>query len=67
MSCTRGLLQGHAGTVPMPLRRDPLAAAAEAIAMIEHRCGGGRYPDAQLQGRPAVSTAAVSCFQRRKL
>ena len=37
--------QGHAGTVPMALRADPLAGAAEAVAAIERRCGGGRYPD----------------------
>ncbi|KAK9829855.1 hypothetical protein WJX72_008267 [[Myrmecia] bisecta] len=38
--------QGHAGTVPMSIRRDPVSAAAESIAMVERRCGGGRYaPD----------------------
>ena len=31
-------MQGHAGTVPMSIRRDPLAAAAEAIHKIEQRC-----------------------------
>ena len=31
-------VQGHAGTVPMSIRRDPLAAAAEAIHRIEQRC-----------------------------
>ncbi len=34
---------GHAGTVPMTLRRDALAAAAECILAIEARCG--REPD----------------------
>jgi len=29
---------GHAGTVPMNLRRDALAAAAECVAAIERRC-----------------------------
>ena len=29
---------GHAGTVPMDLRRDALAAAAEAVLFIERRC-----------------------------
>jgi hypothetical protein len=29
----------------MALRADPLAGAAEAVAAIERRCGGGRYPD----------------------
>ena len=30
--------QGHAGTVPMRLRRDPLAGAAEIMAKIENIC-----------------------------
>jgi OHCU decarboxylase len=29
---------GHAGTVPMALRRDALAAAAEAVLVVERRC-----------------------------
>jgi allantoate deiminase len=29
---------GHAGTVPMGLRRDALAAAAEAVLLVEKRC-----------------------------
>lgn len=31
-------LQGHAGTVPMAMRRDPMAAAGAAIVSIEHIC-----------------------------
>jgi allantoate deiminase len=31
---------GHAGTVPMGLRRDALAAAAEAVLLVERRCAG---------------------------
>jgi len=31
---------GHAGTVPMDMRRDALATAAHCIAMIESYCGG---------------------------
>ena len=31
-------MAGHAGTVPMALRRDALAGAAECIAAIEHFC-----------------------------
>ncbi len=31
-------IAGHAGTVPMPLRRDALAAAAECVLAIESRC-----------------------------
>ncbi len=33
-------LAGHAGTVPMNLRQDAAAAAAEALLMIEKRCQG---------------------------
>lgn len=43
-------MQGHAGTVPMDLRRDPVAAAAEAVVALERRCGGGHYPDTVLDG-----------------
>ncbi|HEX4779380.1 MAG TPA: allantoate amidohydrolase [Usitatibacter sp.] len=32
---------GHAGTVPMPMRHDALAAAAEMVVAIERRCGAG--------------------------
>jgi N-carbamoyl-L-amino-acid hydrolase len=31
-------LSGHAGTVPMPLRRDAAAAAAEIVLAVERRC-----------------------------
>ncbi len=31
-------LSGHAGTVPMPLRRDAAAAAAEMVLALERRC-----------------------------
>ena len=34
-------LQGHAGTVPMRIRRDPMAASAEIMAQLEHICNGG--------------------------
>ncbi|KAM5552474.1 hypothetical protein ABKV19_027034 [Rosa sericea] len=30
--------QGHAGTVPMSMRHDPMAAAAEAIVLLESLC-----------------------------
>ncbi|KAK1279836.1 hypothetical protein QJS04_geneDACA014885 [Acorus gramineus] len=30
--------QGHAGTVPMYMRRDPMAAAAELIVLLENLC-----------------------------
>ncbi|HET9580537.1 MAG TPA: M20 family metallo-hydrolase, partial [Usitatibacter sp.] len=32
---------GHAGTVPMPMRHDALAAAAEMVLEVERRCGAG--------------------------
>ena len=32
---------GHAGTVPMPLRHDALAATAEMVLAIERRCSAG--------------------------
>jgi len=32
---------GHAGTVPMPMRHDALAAAAEMVLAIERRCSVG--------------------------
>ena len=32
---------GHAGTVPMPMRHDALAAAAEMVLAIEKRCSAG--------------------------
>ncbi|MGO8920958.1 MAG: allantoate amidohydrolase [Stellaceae bacterium] len=32
---------GHAGTVPMALRRDALAGAAEAVLLVERRCSEG--------------------------
>ena len=51
--------QGHAGTVPMAVRRDPLAAAAEAISMIEQQCGGGQLPG-MMQTMPHGKQAAQS-------
>ena len=35
--------QGHAGTVPMSMRQDPMAAAAELIVLLE------RYQRGQVQ------------------
>lgn len=34
--------QGHAGTVPMSLRQDPMAAAAELIVLLESLCKNPR-------------------------
>ena len=33
-------LQGHAGAVPMEMRRDTLAAAADAVLAVERGCQG---------------------------
>jgi hydantoinase/carbamoylase family amidase len=33
--------KGHAGTVPMPMRHDALAAAAEMVLAVERRCSAG--------------------------
>lgn len=33
-------VQGHAGTVPMRLRRDPMVGAAEVVQAIERLCQG---------------------------
>ena len=43
----------------MAVRRDPLAAAAEAISMIEQRCGGGQLPG-MMQTMPHGKQAAQS-------
>jgi len=53
--------QGHAGTVPMAIRRDPLAAAAEAINTIEQQCGGGQLEDI-MQSMPNGKQAAQSVW-----
>ncbi|GLJ39369.1 hypothetical protein SUGI_0803960 [Cryptomeria japonica] len=37
--------QGHAGTVPMSMRRDPMPAAAEGIVFLEKLC---KYPEEHL-------------------
>ena len=34
-------IAGHAGTVPMPLRHDAAAAAAEIVLAVEQRCSAG--------------------------
>eukprot|EP00250_Pteridium_aquilinum_P013077 c21115_g1_i1 orf=285-1769(-) len=58
-------LQGHAGTVPMAMRRDPMAAAAAAIVSIEHIC---KHPEEflnreleQSQRDHFVSEGALVC------
>jgi allantoate deiminase len=50
---------GHAGTVPMSMRRDALAASAQMIAAIERI--GAEYPDAVATvGQLTVSPGAVN-------
>ncbi|DBB01041.1 TPA: hypothetical protein ACH3X1_000941 [Trebouxia sp. C0004] len=54
--------QGHAGTVPMAVRRDALAAAAEAINMIEQQCGGGGQLVGMIKTTPSGKQAAQSVW-----
>ena len=44
----------------MALRADPLAGAAEAVAAIERRCGGGRYSDSLQDAGTCCLLAQVS-------
>ncbi|XP_022762597.1 allantoate deiminase 2 isoform X1 [Durio zibethinus] len=56
--------QGHAGTVPMSMRRDPMAAAAELIVLLESLCkhpreflsDGGNYNEFTME---SLSTSLV--------
>lgn len=48
---------GHAGTTPMEMRRDALAAAAEAIGVIEHRARAG-FVSVATVGRLDIPNAA---------
>lgn len=50
---------GHAGTAPMHLRRDALAAAAEMILAVEDECGG-RGPVVGTVGRVSAGPGAVN-------
>jgi OHCU decarboxylase len=43
-------LASHAGTTPMPMRRDAAAAAAEIVLLVEARCGAGHSGGAALVG-----------------
>lgn len=51
--------QGHAGTVPMRLRKDPMAAAAEAIVGIERICTRLGSPD--LPSDPEADVSGLVC------
>lgn len=51
---------GHAGTTPMHLRRDALAAAAEAIGVVEAICARGPRDLVGTVGRISASTSAFN-------
>ncbi|KAL8160244.1 hypothetical protein V2J09_001781 [Rumex salicifolius] len=59
--------QGHAGTVPMSMRRDPMAAAAELIVSLESLC---RRPEdfipfdgqCSLSGSLVCTVGEISCW-----
>lgn len=55
---------GHAGTVPMDLRRDALAGAAECILAIEHYCRNAQAMVGTV-GQIAVSPGAVNVVPGR--
>lgn len=48
-------LASHAGTTPMNMRRDALAAAAEMILAVERRCGDPRFAANALVGTVGVA------------
>ena len=56
-----GLVQGHAGTIPMPLRRDPMVGAAEAILRIETICNGGPGQKDRPPSAPSGGDAGLVC------
>jgi allantoate deiminase len=55
---------GHAGTVPMPLRRDALAATAEMIGVVE-RIGGTRTDTVATVGVAQVQPGAINVIPAR--
>ncbi len=55
---------GHAGTVPMPLRRDALAAASEMVLAVE-RLGSLQPDTVATVGRLAVEPGAVNVIPGR--
>jgi beta-ureidopropionase / N-carbamoyl-L-amino-acid hydrolase len=55
---------GHAGTVPMALRRDAAAAAAEIVLLVERRCSGGPGLVGTV-GQLAVPSGAVNVVPGR--
>jgi len=55
---------GHAGTVPMPLRRDAAAAAAEIVLYVEKRCSTAPTLVGTV-GRLAVPNGAINVIPGR--
>ena len=51
---------GHAGTTPMRLRRDALAAAAEGVLAVERVCNSGQVHLVGTVGRIQTSTSAFN-------
>lgn len=49
--------QGHAGTVPMSMRKDPMIAAAQSIVAIENICTHPEKGIGGSRGATAMSTA----------
>lgn len=52
--------QGHAGTVPMHLRSDPLAGAAAVMHWLERRCSTGRSSASDVWEREADDSIDAS-------
>lgn len=49
--------QGHAGTVPMTMRKDPMIAAAQSIVAIENIC---THPEKARAGSRGSSTMSYA-------
>eukprot|EP00262_Sarcandra_glabra_P015621 TRINITY_DN4870_c0_g1_i1.p1 TRINITY_DN4870_c0_g1~~TRINITY_DN4870_c0_g1_i1.p1 ORF type:complete len:494 (+),score=74.12 TRINITY_DN4870_c0_g1_i1:22-1482(+) len=65
--------QGHAGTVPMSMRRDPMAAAAELIVLLESLCKDPKnflsydgqcngFTEGSLAGSIVCTVGEISCW-----
>eukprot|EP00803_Ostreobium_quekettii_P000066 evm.model.scf_4391.2 EVM.evm.TU.scf_4391.2 scf_4391:1938-4777(-) len=58
LATIRGV-QGHAGTVPMGLRRDAMTGAAEAVLFIERTCLGAPNLEGEHKGCPSSQEGCV--------
>ena len=63
-SVTVSGVAGHAGTVPMALRRDAAAAAAEIVLLVERRCSAAPTLVGTV-GRLAVPNGAINVIPGR--